>query len=642
MKKFISLFLALSMAFSVPIWANEKSYAEEYAKKAEELFDVTGKYEYSFSKDDHNRYFYTIRWENATVTFDGNGNIVDFYTYIDNSEDKSPNISKEQAEETATAKLKEIMGENAGKMRLETANYSYGNWNIVFYEYRNDYKVTYNSASITLNNKGKVISYNSDSFFDSEVQPYDSVLDYESAKNKYIKNVGFGKAYFKKSIGNGNKNILYACFAQKGRNNHYINASTGEKLDQISYDYLRGYGDYTADEKSLGYTLQSNNGLTEAEQNAVDKVKNTISPSQAMEVIKNQIGFEFTAEGLETHYFYDSSGNYYIGITNEKDNASAVVTDKGKLYMFSRYDITMNYYKEFSYDEQKEKALSVLNKTGYSDYELVDNEEYGLSNYFNFYKNVDGIINYADNITILTAMDGKIYSFYANESGLPLPSAESNLTVEDAFDKCEDNFGFTAKYIWNDRTQKGVLAYSFDTTPYLSLDGTPLDSSGNEYRPRGKKYTDIGNSPQKSYIEKLSEVGINYNSVEFKPDNILTYKDFTEFAPNFYTYNEFIYNPKKEYKDQDQLTKYDLAKFYCQIMGFSKLCKGDGFKTSYSDVTEEYVPYVAICESLGIFDKSSEFKGNSNVTREEFAKILWNFIKAYESFTGNNNYGLLE
>ena len=43
MKKFISLLLATSMAFAVPVFADTEgqSYAEVYAEKAKELFGIT-------------------------------------------------------------------------------------------------------------------------------------------------------------------------------------------------------------------------------------------------------------------------------------------------------------------------------------------------------------------------------------------------------------------------------------------------------------------------------------------------------------------------------------------------------------------------------------------------------------------------
>ena len=56
---------------------------------------------------------------------------------------------------------------------------------------------------------------------------------------------------------------------------------------------------------------------------------------------------------------------------------------------------------------------------------------------------------------------------------LEVPKFESNLSVEDAFDKCTDTFGFTLKYVLN-KDNKVVLAYSFDDNPFLNPEGKPI------------------------------------------------------------------------------------------------------------------------------------------------------------------------
>lgn len=50
----------------------------------------------------------------------------------------------------------------------------------------------------------------------------------------------------------------------------------------------------------------------------------------------------------------------------------------------------------------------------------------------------------------------------------------------------------------------------------------------------------------------------------------------------------------------------------------------------------ENLPYVALCESLGIFSGGTEFNGNSPITRGEFAQLLYNFIDIYYNYTGNS------
>ena len=77
MKRFISLLLATSMAFAVPVFADTEgqSYAQVYAEKAKELFGITDtNYEYNFNKYD-NLYSYTLTCDNCSISFDTNGNV---------------------------------------------------------------------------------------------------------------------------------------------------------------------------------------------------------------------------------------------------------------------------------------------------------------------------------------------------------------------------------------------------------------------------------------------------------------------------------------------------------------------------------------------------------------------------------------
>ena len=174
------------------------------------------------------------------------------------------------------------------------------------------------------------------------------------------------------------------------------------------------------------------------------------------------------------------------------------------------------------------------------------------------------------------------------------------------------------------------MAYSFDNFPHLSPEGNPITSTNEEYVPKyNNGYTDIDDSPQKEYIEKLADLGLKFNSAKFSPNSTLTYKELKDFWKTYYITVKF--------NDDHILTKYDMAKIICNVLKLDDLCqRSKGYGSSYSDVYGENLPYVALCESLGIFSGGTEFNGNSQITRGEFAQLLYNFIDIYYNYTGNS------
>lgn len=127
--------------------------------------------------------------------------------------------------------------------------------------------------------------------------------------------------------------------------------------------------------------------------------------------------------------------------------------------MFQNYNKEIDKNSIISNKELDKIALQYVNSLGYNDYKIFDisyNEDYS---YYILYKYVDGVLNYSDFLTIVVNPDGSVNKFYFSDSTLEVPKFESDLSVENAFDKCADIFGFTLKYVLN-KNDKAVLAYS--------------------------------------------------------------------------------------------------------------------------------------------------------------------------------------
>lgn len=265
MKKFISLLLATSMAFAVPVFADTEgqSYAEVYAEKAKELFGITDtNYEYNFNKYD-DLYSYTLTWDNCSISFDTKGNVSSFSKWkTGNRGSTKDQITREQAIEFGNKYLKKLLGENADKMKLESCDLKPNQCELYYCQYIGDYKAKYNTATIQVNNFGDLLDYDCDNMFDVDVEKADNILDYETAKKKYIENIGFGKAIESYYDYKTRTRCPFPCFTKIGFDYSHINASTGEKIAPfVSIHYKVGAGGGNSNE-AFSDSKQLENQLT--------------------------------------------------------------------------------------------------------------------------------------------------------------------------------------------------------------------------------------------------------------------------------------------------------------------------------------------------------------------------------------------
>lgn len=632
MKKFISLFLAASMAFAVPVFAETEgqSYAEVYAEKAKELFGITdSNYKYNFNKYD-DLYSYTLTWDNCSISFDTKGNVSSFSKWkTGNRGSTKDQITREQAIEFGNKYLKKLLGENADKMKLESCDLKPNQCELYYCQYIGDYKAKYNTATIQVNNFGDLLDYNCDNMFDVEIEKADNILNYETARKKYIENIGFGKAIASYYDYKTRTRCPFPCFTQTSSSYSYINAYTGEKMAPfVPIRYKVGVGGGSSD-SAFSDSKQLENQLTDAEKETVDNIKSVLSIEKAIEIVNSKFNCNIPTEDLKARY-YSRDGKYYTSIYNSKNNKFvANVTSDGQIISFSYKDEENEQDKTLSSSELDEKVLQCVNSLNYNDYKINNRKEYKDYTAYTLYKYVDDIINFNDYIRVNIYTNGSISYFYFSNSKLEVPKFESSLSIDEAFDKCVDAFGFTLSYILTDEN-KATLAYSFDNDPYLSPEGNPITSTNEEYVPKyNNGYTDIDDCPQKEYIEKLADLGLKFNSAKFSPNSTLTYKELKDFWKTYYITIKF--------NDDHILTKYDMAKIFCNVLKLDDLCKrSTGYGSSYSDVYGENLPYVALCESLGIFSGGTEFNGNSPITRGEFAQLLYNFIDIYYNYTGSS------
>ncbi len=597
---------------------DSKVSSDFFAQKAKALFGISdSNFTYVYDKGSADP-TYTLNWEKQSVSFNTDGNVVYFSNWAENTDSNKTVITKDKAEEIANAVLKKVLDKNADSMKLESCEWNYDLWDIDYYQYIGDYKAEYNKSCIQLDKYGNLKYYTGNNKFDVTVTKADNILDYEATKKAFIEGDYFGKALLSAYENSSSKYYLFPCFTVKSNYLPYISATDGKKAATSVYSH---------NSASL-----FKEGLSAAEERTVANMNEVLSADKVVKIIKDTFDYDFDTNSLQTK-FYSQNNKSYTSVYDTLSNAATVSSD-GKITYFSEYGKPINKNTVLSKDELKEKALQYVTSLGYDSYKIYDTVSSSESVSYNLYSCIDDVVNYSDSITIDLNIDGSVSYFNVfHFDDIAVPKFESKLSVEEAFDKCADIFGFTLKYVLDDNN-KAILVYSFDKVPYLSTEGNAITANNTSYKAENSSYADIDGCPQKEYIEKIAKVGLYFDTPEFSPNSVLTFGDFKNLCDKC-TFIDFYGN--YSFADEYQLTKYDIAKLFCDNLQLSGLCENSSnFKSNFSDVNGKNLPYVALCESLGIFNGGSEFNGTSTVTRGEVAEMLYNFLKASAKYIGQD------
>lgn len=228
---------------------------------------------------------------------------------------------------------------------------------------------------------------------------------------------------------------------------------------------------------------------------------------------------------------------------------------------------------------------------------------------------------------------------------------EGLLTKEQAFTLFDEAGTFGLFYTIAE-DGKPRLVYGF-TMPIEfgihGISGEKLGPDGESYwddRVPYPAYQDISAHRSEETILELQELGYYLRGDKFKPDEMITQKDFLAYLqPSLLeSYNEtefeevlreYIYFDDEQVNLNAKLTKQDAAKFLVELLDLEYLARNDkAFANPFSDEVEEgYQGYASLCNILGIIPKDNKgrFNGKQVLTRAEAAELIYRTLEK-ESF----------
>ena len=385
--------------------------------------------------------------------------------------------------------------------------------------------------------------------------------------------------------------------------------------------------------------------LSDAEIKELKNIEGLLSFDEAEKRVKSIP--EFGVENLtrENASVSKESDKYYINMyfRGDKLTAHATVNAKsGMVVSFWSFDDTV---AETEYDD------AFITKY-YSEYagqtQLLDGERVRFVNGIPFYN--DSILAQKDK------KNGRITRFGIRFSeDVTFENPDGIITDADAykifFDKCEP----TLEYVWNLGQKEARLVYQLDNIWFYGIDaksGKTLDYSGVVSETGDApdyKYTDIDGHYAEKAIKTLADSGVGFEGGLFRPDEIITQKDFAALLSQsifeyvvydgrsidvsktaFYAANRIN---MEDYKENDPLAREKAVKYLIDVLGnYSDAAKIYGiFNTGFSDeneIDDSLVGYVAIAKGLGVISGSNgTFSPKANITRGEAAQMIYNYLK---------------
>ncbi len=622
----------------------------------------------------YNRTLYELVWENddyqqyrAVIDSDGD---VQYYSAPSAYGDYGilSQTKSDDAQITAESFIKKVMPQRADKLELIEKSDDSASFIFKYAEKINGIIVLYDDTEVRVSKKtGEVISFLTEGKYLSGLinSKADDLTDEEGAKNAFIENGGIKliyKADFDYKTKKAEVSPVYKC-ENISINAHNLNPV---KVSLYADDYLSANKMFasgsSADAKSEEAADIVN--LSEKELEMIEKTDGFITADQALASIKKynilKNDFTYTENGLRTspynkdEYFW----NFSASASDELNADISVDALSGKIVSFSLYKSgSEENNKALSEDEAKNKMKDYLRLLGGEYLNDVDySAEVEYRDYSNRYtlkynRKINNLELDSNYIRIqIDAETGELCGFekvWYND--IELSPKQVKLTQKDAFDVYAKNADFRLGYafVMNDSNGKFDKADAVYTARknfnyYIDAQGGELVNYWS-YRKDDEKpqsYTDIDASKYKDIINILFESGFYLEREEFKPNEPITYGDFVKLLYSGLEEKAYQRSITKksvdEYIDENSLTDADMTKNGCArllmlITGCDYLAdKDEIFSDIYTDVDPKDRAEVNFAVSQKLLSaEEDKFLGNSKVTNEEAANIIYNLISDF-------------
>lgn len=672
MKKISSIILALSLIIGTmpTIFA---SPTEDILNSIKDRVGNTDKYE-DFTSEiikEQNKTLYNFYWstesdenyEYMSVSCNENRIIESYntnrnYQYSDKLTVNKP--SAEEAELRAKELLEKLNPEICNNLELSlSGNYESLHNNGYYFTVQrveNSVPVVGNSGSLRLSAdlsaiENFYISYISDLSFKAP----ENILSREDALSAYEEKIGLTPSY--KFKYDGKNRDIYLSYEPEN-SNFYIDAFSGEITEE---DYAALYNNMAKQEAAMTLDAVGGSGgsrLSEAEISELQKIDGLISEEKAQSIVRaNKIlgitkdlelsSSRLTSDRYEEDKFYY---NFEFRKNSEKDYAYYSVTldaKDGTLLSFSGYDSADDREQKNIASDRKKAEEYAKALTGEKLDEFLKNDSVDTSSAVSYTRQINGI-DFRDNTITVDVINGKLKRYVLRYNDVSVPSADDAISAEEALGFLADYVDFNLYYIPN--SEGYSLAYGFDKEYPLEIDAYSgkLLQGGTEYKKEAPaSYSDISGHFAEDAIKTLASFGIAFEGSEFKPNEIITQKDFiTLLISTFYRYSPIIIKAsdtaddsysnaisegiilKDEKNPEAPVTRENAAVMIIRALRIDEYASlPDIFISPFADVTEN-IGHISILGAMGVFggDQNGNFLPDKAMTRAEAIMCIYNYL----------------
>jgi len=610
---------------------------------------------------------------NINIGIDANTGEIYYFNIWDNYDDQKTYIAKLTRSE-ARVKAEKFL---KNKLNIDLSSYELQQESPYNYEYRMGgvkeqivYNFSYNKKinGIVLNGSsiyigvdgtdGSIISYNINDYDvdTSKLPPAEGILPAKQAKDKYREFTDISLQYI--SIYN---------------NTYYGSAKPKIALAYVPVSYIYYLDAATCkpvnhDGSVADITSNQHNQLAEPmdpgakiSDKAIDETEAKALAEKYKTMVEELYGIKFNEN---EEYYYpvsynatDDIWNFNWYLYNEKQSVSLNIGIKGEtghinnlnIYNYNyEYDIMLKegnaspeVTEKFNWSQGKEKALEIIKKMlpeQYGFYADQNMQEPVLEDEikktirehnYTFTRVVNGIA-YPDNL-IIASIDretGELRNFSFSWSDVEFPSASNIIEKKVASDKyfqgIEPSLRYMVPYVYDKASGREkysdtpILVYTFSNPvygySYYFVDaetGKLMDWSGKELK------------------EAVTESGANL------PDH------WAKRSVELLTAQGIIKNYDVDY--EAKLTRAEAIKMLVLAKGVLYYGINQFSEQSYPDVPiddENYIYVESAVQHKIITDISGEFKGNEEITKEEFVKLLANLLGYSDIAKFSNIYTL--
>ena len=606
MKKFISLFLAGSIIFSVPVFAGEDYTGA--INQIKNTFDIPETE--NFDINNYSDGTLVLSWEdkkyNSTYAKLKNGVITEYNSYKADKKSSDKKLPELQLKNKSNEKLKTILGNDYKNWKLtKTKTYDVNSTEFVYTRYIGEYSVNNDTITVSVSNDdGKVTSYIRNLTTTPDVQTPKNIISYNDAKKAYLANSNFGAWYY-----NSSKPIFtYVTENNIVRYSKYDDEETLPCIDAETGEFFYGIG-HTDTLESYYSTLDTVNAKSGYNTNTDE----FISVEDAVKILNKKLNKNYNPKDFTIS-----------GTNGNKDEKVATFTGKNDLYFsINNNGEILSFTDGFSNEElgDKGKAQEILKNNGYnlSDFVTLDTDESCI----NYYRKINGIPSTTSYIVIGFDKNGQIIK-YENyiENADKYDNVTPKISADKAFDIASVKFNFAPMYV-SDNNGTFRLAYLFNTRPMIDYEGNILNGDGSKYYEGNQIYTDITDKEDREIVLFLSASSYNFEDMtKFEPDKTITLNDFIKYTNAYGDYNEYLSKLNKylgtNYTEKDGDTPLTVK----QIITIAEKTRyknieflSSAFKEQNNDV------YTNIALNLGAIKIDDDL--SKNATRIETARYLY-------------------